>query len=169
MSIHETVKTEKWYYLDNMWSAYFPIDRRLHRGRGGRERARERERLCPSVKLWKHRNGTTSIIHYLHISLSMWERERARERERLHPSVKQWKHRNGTISIICYLHISLLMGDCTQRERLCSSMKQWKLRNGTISIICYLHISLSIWDCIERERGYVHPLNGENTEKVLSL
>ena len=45
MSIHETVKTQKWYYLHNMRSAYFPINRRLHR-----EREQERERLCPSVK-----------------------------------------------------------------------------------------------------------------------
>ena len=30
---HETVKTEKWYYLCNTRSAYFPIDRRLHRER----------------------------------------------------------------------------------------------------------------------------------------
>ena len=47
MSIHETVKTQKQYYLHNMRSAYFPIDRGLHRER---ERPRERERLCPSVK-----------------------------------------------------------------------------------------------------------------------
>ena len=47
MSICEMVKTQKWYYVHNTRSAYFPIDRRLHRER---ERARERERLCPSVK-----------------------------------------------------------------------------------------------------------------------
>ena len=61
MSIHKTVKTEKWYYLCNTRSAYFPIDRRLHRERererereGERECVREREskreRLCPSMK-----------------------------------------------------------------------------------------------------------------------
>ena len=49
MSLHEMVKTQKWYYLHNMRSAYFPIDRRLHRERE-RARERERERLCPSVK-----------------------------------------------------------------------------------------------------------------------
>ena len=49
MSICEMVKTQKQYYLCNMRSAYFPIDRRLHRERE-RERARERKRLCPSVK-----------------------------------------------------------------------------------------------------------------------
>ena len=47
MSICEMVKTQKQYYLHNTRSAYFPIDRRLHRER---ERERERERLCPSVK-----------------------------------------------------------------------------------------------------------------------
>ena len=39
MSIHETVQTQKWYYLHNARSAYFPINRRLHR-----KRHRERER-----------------------------------------------------------------------------------------------------------------------------
>ena len=39
------VKTEKWYYLHNMRSAYFPINRRLLRERErGRERGRDRER-----------------------------------------------------------------------------------------------------------------------------
>ena len=55
MSICEMVKTQKWYYLHNMRSAHFPIDKRLHR-------ERERERLCPSMKHRKHRNGTMSII-----------------------------------------------------------------------------------------------------------
>ena len=46
MSIHETVKTQKWYYLHNMRSVYFPIDRGLHRERErARERAREREAM----------------------------------------------------------------------------------------------------------------------------
>ena len=111
MSIQETVKTQKWYYIHNTRSAYFPINSRLHR---------ERERLCPSMKWWKHRNGTISIIQDLHISLSIGdciERERAeRERERLCPSVKQWKHRNCTICIIQDLHISLSIGDCIERE-----------------------------------------------------
>ena len=43
MSICEMVKTQKWYYLHNMRSAYFPINRRLHRARE-RERERDRER-----------------------------------------------------------------------------------------------------------------------------
>ena len=40
--MHETVKTQKLYYLHNTRSAYFPINRRLHRDRV-RERQRERE------------------------------------------------------------------------------------------------------------------------------
>ena len=131
MSICEMVKTWKGYYLHNMGSAHFPINRRLHR---------ERERLCPSVKWWKHRNGTISIIWDLHVSLSIGdciEGEREQERERLCPSMKWWKHRNGAISVICDLHISVLIGVCIERESM-------------------------------RERGYVHPWNGENTEMVLS-
>ena len=59
MSIPETVKIQKWYYLHNMSSAYFPINRRLHRERARereretdeeRERAKERERLCQCMK-----------------------------------------------------------------------------------------------------------------------
>ena len=42
MSVPEMVKTHKWYYLCNMRSGYFPINRRLHSERK-RERARERE------------------------------------------------------------------------------------------------------------------------------
>ena len=43
--IHDTVKTQKWYYIHDMRYAYFPINRRLNT-----EREQERERLCPSVK-----------------------------------------------------------------------------------------------------------------------
>ena len=53
MSIHKMVKTQKWYYLHNMRSAYVPINRRLHRERQTdrqSEKEQERERLCPSVK-----------------------------------------------------------------------------------------------------------------------
>ena len=39
----EAMSLQKWYYLHNMSSAYFPINRRLHRERA-RERERERER-----------------------------------------------------------------------------------------------------------------------------
>ena len=39
MSICEMVKTQKQYYVHNTRSAYFPINRRLHR-----EREREREK-----------------------------------------------------------------------------------------------------------------------------
>ena len=41
MSIHEMVKTQKWYYVHYTRSAYFPNDRRLY---GEREQERERER-----------------------------------------------------------------------------------------------------------------------------
>ena len=68
MSICETVKTQKWYYLHNSRSAYFPIDRRLHRERethteGGRERERGRggrERLCPSMRERENRERVLS-------------------------------------------------------------------------------------------------------------
>ena len=43
MSICETMQTQKWYYLCNMRSAYFPINRRLH-WKSKWERAREGER-----------------------------------------------------------------------------------------------------------------------------
>ena len=42
MSIYEMVKIQKWYYLRNTRSAYFPINRRLHRERE-RERGGERD------------------------------------------------------------------------------------------------------------------------------
>ena len=41
--MHETVKTQKLYYLHNTRSTYFPINGRLLRDRV-RERERERER-----------------------------------------------------------------------------------------------------------------------------
>ena len=68
-----------------------------------REREREsRERLCPSVKWWKHRNGTISIIQDLLISLLIGdcidreresEGERAREQKAMsiHETVKKQK------------------------------------------------------------------------------
>ena len=46
MSTHETVKTQKWNYLHNTRSAYFPTDRRLHRERL-RESKRERGYVHP--------------------------------------------------------------------------------------------------------------------------
>ena len=45
------VKTQKWYYLHNMRSAYFPINRRLHRERA--EREREAMSICEMVKTQK--------------------------------------------------------------------------------------------------------------------
>ena len=63
-----------------------------------RERYNKRERLCPSVKQCKHRNGTISVIQDLHISLSIgdcMERETDSKREREAMSicemVKTWK------------------------------------------------------------------------------
>ena len=47
MSICEMVKTQKQYYLHNMRSAYFPIDRRLHRERGREQEKRERGYVHP--------------------------------------------------------------------------------------------------------------------------
>ena len=65
MSICETVKTQKGYYLCNTRSAYFPINSSLHRERvcvREKEREQERERVCPSVKWSNNRNGTISVI-----------------------------------------------------------------------------------------------------------
>ena len=45
MSICEMMRTWKWYYLHNTRSAYFPINRRLHR-----EREQEREREAMSIR-----------------------------------------------------------------------------------------------------------------------
>ena len=42
MSICEMVKTQKWYYLHNTRSAYFPINRRCIERERERERAREK-------------------------------------------------------------------------------------------------------------------------------
>ena len=38
------VKTQKWYDLHNMRSAYFPINWKLHREESQRQRETERER-----------------------------------------------------------------------------------------------------------------------------
>ena len=77
MSICEMVKTQKWYYVCNMRSGYFPIDRRLHRER---EQEREAMSICEAVK---HRTGNISEIQDLHISLPIGDSiEREQERER---------------------------------------------------------------------------------------
>ena len=84
MFIHEMVKTQKWYYIHNMRSGYFPINRRLHKERE-RESKREKERLCPTMKWWKHRNCTLCVLQDLYISLSIGdciEKACQRERER---------------------------------------------------------------------------------------
>ena len=47
------VKRQKWYYIPNMISAYFPINRRLgrerERERKEREQEKERELICDSL------------------------------------------------------------------------------------------------------------------------
>ena len=164
MSICETVKTQKWYYLHNMRSAYFPINRRLcvcverereretERERD-RERESKRERLCPSVKQWKHRNGTISVIPDLHISLLIGdciERERGQERLREAMSIcetvktQKWYYlcntRSAYFPIDRRLHRERERARKAERERLCPSMKWWKHWNDTISIIWDLHI-----------------------------
>ena len=48
MSVCETVKTKKQYYIHNARSACFPINSRLHRERE-REREQERERGAMSI------------------------------------------------------------------------------------------------------------------------
>ena len=106
-----------------------------------REIARERERLCPSVKWWKHGNGTISIIQDLHICL---EREREAMSICEMAKIQKWYYlrnmRSGYFPINSKLH----------RER---GREQDREREGER----------------ERGRGYVHPWNGENTETVLSL
>ena len=48
--MHEMVKTQKRYYLHNTRSAYFPVNRRLHRVREReRERPKEIERVPMSI------------------------------------------------------------------------------------------------------------------------
>ena len=141
MSIHETVQTEKWYYLCNTRSAYFPIDRRLHSvWERARERAREREAMSihETVKTekWYYLCNTRSayfpIDRRLHRERDT-HRERQRERrERLCPPMRLREHRNGTISRIQDLHISLLMRLHREREREGETERK-------------------------RERGYVHP------------
>ena len=91
----EMVKSQKWYYLCNMRSAYFPFNRRLHRERKRErdrereqegEREKERERLkererCETVKIQKWYYLCNMISAYFPISMIL-HRERARERER---------------------------------------------------------------------------------------
>ena len=156
MSICKTVQTQKWYYLCNMRSAYFPINRRLHR-----QREREAMSICETVKTHKwyclhnRRSGYFPIIRTLHREREREGerervRERARQRERLCPYMKWWKHRNSTIYIIQDLDISLSIGNCIEQMRERES-KQERERAK------------------ERERGYVHLWNGKNMVMVLSL
>ena len=174
MSIHEMVQTQKWYYICHMRSAYFPINRRLHRERA---REREREKPYPSVKQCKHRNSTISVIWDMHISLSIGDCiEREREAISIHKTMQTQKqyYLHNMRSAYFPINRRLCRESVQEGERLYSSVKLWKHRNSTISIIQDLHISLSIADCMERERerererGYVHLWNGENMETVLS-
>ena len=77
------MKTQKWYYLHNMRSAYFPINRRLHRER---ERARERER--EKVRERSRQGGTQREI----------ETESERERHETVKTHKQYYLCNMTSS-----------------------------------------------------------------------
>ena len=94
MSIHETVKTQKQYYLHNTRSAHFPFDRGLCI-----EREQEREREAMSI----HEVVKTQIWYYLHNTRSAYfpidrrlhryrdregETERGGESERLCPPMK---------------------------------------------------------------------------------
>ena len=87
MSICEMVKTQKWYYIHNMRSGYFPINRRLHREREREEQETEAMSICEMVKIQK--------LYYVCItrsgfSLSIGDCiERASERER----ERQWADR----------------------------------------------------------------------------
>ena len=92
MSIYETVSTQKQYYLHNMRSGYFPINRTLHRERE-QESRREREAMSihemVKTQKWYYihnvRSGYFPINRRLH---SEREQESRRERERLCPSMK---------------------------------------------------------------------------------
>ena len=139
MSICETVKTQKQYYIHNMRYGYIPINRRLHR-----ERESKRERLYPSVKWWKHRNCTICVLQDLHISLWIGdciERTRERERAREEEREREWADRlsghfiwnmNSYIISVCTLswslHLTILGGldlttyDGTSSENLNSHL-----------------------------------------------
>ena len=82
MFIHETVKTEKQYYIHNMRSAYFPINSRLH-GERDREQEREAMSICEMVKTqkWYYLHNMTS--GYFPINRRLHS-ERERERGYVH-------------------------------------------------------------------------------------
>ena len=76
MSICEMVNTQKWYYLHNTRSEYFP-----------QEREREAMSIHEMVKTqkWYYLCNTRSAYFPINRQL---QREREQERERLCPSVK---------------------------------------------------------------------------------
>ena len=78
MSICEMVKTQKWYYLCNMRSAYFPIDRRLHRERERIERETMSIHVMVKTQKWYYVHNMRSA--YFPIN-SILHREREQERE----------------------------------------------------------------------------------------
>ena len=91
----EIVKTEKWYYLHNMRSAYFPFNKPLHREKEreqeretereteiGRERDKKREtERCEMVKTQKQYYLCNMRSAYFPINRRL-HRDRARKRER---------------------------------------------------------------------------------------
>ena len=121
MSICATVKTQKLYYLSNTRSAYIPINGRLHRER---ERESKRERLCPSMKQCKHRNGTISVIQDMHISLSIGDCVKG-EREAMSicemVKTQEWYYLHNMRS--GYFPINKRLHRERARDRLCPPMK----------------------------------------------
>ena len=71
MSIHETVKRQKWYYIHNMRYAYFPINRRLHwESKWDRERDSELTGyLATSSEIWTH----ILFLCELHLGHFIWQ------------------------------------------------------------------------------------------------
>ena len=115
MSIHKTVKTEKWYYLCNTRSAYFPIDRRLHRERHTHRGERERER--DYIERDRQRERETERERR--------ERERERKAMSIHETVKTQKqyYLHNTRSAYFPFDRGLHRESKRERGRLCPSMK----------------------------------------------
>ena len=116
-----------------MRSGYFPINRRLHRERES-ERPRERERLCPSVKWWKHGNSTISIIQGLDISQSIKdciEREKESKREREAMSIcetvktQKWYYIHNSRSAYFPINRRLHRESKREREREQEKEREW--------------------------------------------
>ena len=119
-----------------MRSAHFPIDSSLHRER---EREQEKERLCPSVKCWKQRNGTISVIQDLHISLLIGvciererKRERARERETMSicemVKTQKWYYLHNTRSAYFPINSRLHERGREREREMCETVKTQSAR-----------------------------------------